>query len=72
MFNPNQAFPLVQKVEICPKLPLTNAELYGLVLASRLTKRIPSNLGSLFSTLGAKQRAKNAQSWPPSFFGPNS
>jgi hypothetical protein len=51
MFNPNQAFLLVQispprafftlggvKVfSICPKL-LINAELYGLVLATRLEK----------------------------------
>ncbi len=36
---------------ICPKL-LINAELYGLVLALRLEKRIPSNLGSQFATLG--------------------
>ncbi len=34
-----------------PKL-LINAELYGLVLAPRLKKRIPSNLGSQFATLG--------------------
>jgi hypothetical protein len=27
-------------------------------------KRIPSNLGGQFATLGAKQQAKNAQSWP--------
>jgi hypothetical protein len=70
MFNPNQAFPLVQKLKsaprvstlgvkaeiekvfsICRKL-LINAELYGLVLAPRLKKRIPSNLGSQFATLG--------------------
>jgi len=36
---------------ICPKLVI-NAELYGLVLASRLKKRIPSNLGSQSATLG--------------------
>jgi hypothetical protein len=36
---------------ICPKL-LINAELYGLVLAPRLEKRISSNLGSQFATLG--------------------
>jgi hypothetical protein len=32
---------------------LINAELYGLVLAPRLKKRIPSNLGGQFATLGA-------------------
>jgi hypothetical protein len=33
---------------------LLNAELYGLVLAPKLKKkRIPSNLGSQFATLGA-------------------
>jgi hypothetical protein len=37
---------------ICPKL-LINAELCGLVLAPRLKKRIPSNLGGQFATLGA-------------------
>jgi len=37
---------------IHPKL-LINAELYGLVLAPRLKKRIPSNFGSQFATLGA-------------------
>jgi len=52
LFNPNQAFLLVQKlksaprafftlgvevISICPKL-LINAELYGLVLAPRLEK----------------------------------
>jgi hypothetical protein len=37
---------------ICPKL-LINAELYGLVLAPRLKKRVPSNLGSQFATLVA-------------------
>ncbi len=71
MFNPDQAFLLVQKLKsapraftlgvkteiekifsICPKL-LINAELYGLVLDPRLKKRIPSNLGSQFATLGA-------------------
>jgi hypothetical protein len=35
---------------ICPKL-LINTELYGLVLAPRLKKRIPSNLGSQFASL---------------------
>jgi len=38
---------------ICPKL-LINAELYGLVLAPRLKKRIPSNLGGHFATLGGQ------------------
>jgi len=37
---------------ICPKLRI-NTELYGLVLAPKLKKRIPSNLGSQFPTLGA-------------------
>ncbi len=37
---------------ICPKL-IINAELYGLVLAPSLGKRIPSNLGGQFATLGA-------------------
>jgi len=41
-----------KKISICPKL-LTNTELYGLVLALRLKKRIPSNLGSQFATLVA-------------------
>jgi len=35
---------------ICPNL-LINAELYDLVLAPRLKKRIPTNLGSQFATL---------------------
>jgi hypothetical protein len=35
---------------ICPKL-LINTELYGLVLAPRLKKRNPSNLGSQFASL---------------------
>jgi hypothetical protein len=64
MFNPNQAFLLVPKLKsasraltrkknsICPKL-LINAELYGLVLAPRLEKRIPSNVGGQFATLEA-------------------
>jgi hypothetical protein len=30
-----------------------NAELYGLVMAPRLKKRIPTNLGSQFATLGS-------------------
>jgi hypothetical protein len=43
----------IEKIfSICFKL-LINAELYGLVLASRLEKRIPLNLGSQFATLGA-------------------
>jgi hypothetical protein len=29
-----------------------------------LEKRIPLNLGGQFATLGAKQQAKDAQSWP--------
>jgi hypothetical protein len=40
------------KISICPKLQI-NAELYGLVLAPRLKKRIASTLGSQFATLGA-------------------
>jgi hypothetical protein len=53
-----KGFPLGVRAEIeklfsiCPKL-LINAELYGLVLAPRLKKRIPSNLGSQFATLEA-------------------
>ncbi len=34
-----------------------NAELYGLVLAPRLKKRIPSNLGGQFATLGTNVSA---------------
>jgi hypothetical protein len=41
---------------ICPKLLIT-AELYGLVLAPRLEKKIPSNLGGQFTTLGANVSA---------------
>jgi hypothetical protein len=42
----------IEKVfSIYPKL-LINAELYGLVLAPRLKKRILANLGSQFATLG--------------------
>ncbi len=37
---------------ICPNLPI-NVELYDLVLAPRLKKRIPTNLGSQFATLWA-------------------
>jgi hypothetical protein len=51
---------------ICPKL-LINAELYGLVLAARLKKRIPSNLGDQFAILGANLQPKNAQSWSQDF-----
>jgi hypothetical protein len=49
-------FALRVKVEIlkifsiCPKL-LINDQLYGIVLALRLKKRIVSNLGSQFATL---------------------
>jgi hypothetical protein len=72
MFNPNQAFAKVEIspqglytrsqdrtrkiLSICPKL-LLNAELYGLVLAPRLEKGIPSNLRGQFATLEAKVRA---------------
>jgi hypothetical protein len=43
----------IEKIfSICPQL-LINAEHYGLVLAPRLKKRIPSNLGSQFATHGA-------------------
>jgi hypothetical protein len=43
----------IEKIfSICFKV-LINAELYGLVLASRLKKRIPLNLGRQFATLGA-------------------
>ncbi len=74
MFNPNQAFLLVQKLKSAPRAShqesrlkqkkifsiwpkllklLINAELYAIVLASRLKKkRIPSNLRSQFTTLG--------------------
>jgi hypothetical protein len=42
----------IEKVfSMCRKL-LLNAELYGLVLAPRLKKRMPWNLGSQFATLG--------------------
>jgi hypothetical protein len=50
-----KAFTLAVKAEreknfsICPKL-LVNAELYGLVWAPRLKKRIPKNLGGQFAT----------------------
>jgi hypothetical protein len=56
----------VQKVEIGPKgfILGVKVELYGLVLGHKAGKRIPLNLGSQFATLGAKQEAKNAQSWP--------
>jgi hypothetical protein len=67
MFNPNQAFVLVQKLKsgfnlgvkakieqifsICPKL-LINVKLYGLVLNPSVEERILLNLGSQFATLG--------------------
>jgi hypothetical protein len=41
---------------ICPKLVI-NAELYGLVLAPKAGKRIPSNLGGQFAALGANVSA---------------
>jgi hypothetical protein len=41
-----------KKKSICPKLVI-NVEFYGLVLAPKAEKRIPSNLGSPFGTLGA-------------------
>jgi hypothetical protein len=57
--SPPKGFTLGVKAEIekesfsiCPKLQI-NAELYGLVLAPRLKKRILSTLGSQFATLGA-------------------
>jgi hypothetical protein len=56
--QPQGLFTLGVKAEIenifsiCPKLLIT-AELYDLVLAQRLKKRIPSNLGSQFATLRA-------------------
>ncbi len=66
---------------ICPKL-LINVELYGLVLAPRLKRRIPSNLGSQFETLVANVVAFINNLGPdkkqkmlrvvPSFFSPNS
>ncbi len=56
---------------------------FGLVLAPRLKKRIPSNLGDQFTALGANVPAfisnlgsnlqpKYAQSWPQVFLGPYS
>jgi hypothetical protein len=103
MFNPNQAFLLVQKLKSAPKgLFLTlgvkaeiekksfqsapsklviNAEFLWPCIGPQAEKkeRLPTNLGSQFatlganvlafsSTLGAKQQAKNAQSWPQVFF----
>jgi hypothetical protein len=53
---PRDLFTLGVKAEIlkifsiCPKL-LINAEFYGLVLAPRLKKRLPLNLGSQFASL---------------------
>jgi len=42
----------IEKIfSICPKL-LINSEHYGLVFAQRPKKRIPSNLGGQFGTLG--------------------
>jgi len=40
-----------------PQLTNINVELYGLLLALRLKKRIPPDLGSQFATLGANVRA---------------
>jgi hypothetical protein len=90
MFNPNQAFLLVQKLKlalkgftlgvktepekifsICPKLQLS-AELLCPCIGPKARKRIPLNLGGQFATLGAKQQAKNAQSWPQVFSSPDS
>jgi hypothetical protein len=51
-------------LKLGPKF-LINAELYGLVLAARLKKGIPSNLGGQFAT-------KKCSNLAPSFFGPNS
>jgi hypothetical protein len=43
----------IEKIfSICPKLVI-NAEFYGLLLATKAEKRIPSNLRSQFATLGA-------------------
>jgi hypothetical protein len=68
---------------ICPKLAI-NAELYGLVLASRLKKnRIPWNLGSqsatpgpsvvaFISNLGPQEQAKKCLNFSPRFFSPYS
>jgi hypothetical protein len=41
-----------KNLSISPKL-LINAEFYGLLLAPRLKKRIQSNLGGPFATIGA-------------------
>jgi len=42
----------IEKIfSICPRL-LINSEHYGLVLAPRPQKRIPSNLRGQFATLG--------------------
>ncbi len=52
-------------------------------IGPKAQKRIPSNLGGQFATLGANVptpisklganlQLKNAQSWPQAFFGPNS
>jgi hypothetical protein len=78
---------------ICPPQVLIIAELYGLVLAPRLKKGLPSNLRGQFAALGVNVPAfinilnvlafsisnlgpilqpKNAQSWSPSFLGPDS
>ncbi len=90
MCNINHAFLLVQKLKsvkaeiekifsLYPQL-LINAELYSLVLAPRLKKMIPSNLGSQFVTLAANVVAFISNSGPdkkpkllkvgPQFFQP--
>jgi hypothetical protein len=46
-----------QIFSICPKL-LIDVELYGLVFGPKAKKRIPTNLGSQFASLGAKQQAR--------------
>jgi phage gpG-like protein len=48
-----------------PQITNINVELYGLLLASRLKKRIPRDLGSQFATLGANVQAFISN------FGPN-
>jgi hypothetical protein len=48
-----------------PQLTNINVELYGLLLAPRLKKRIPQDLGSQFATLGANVPAFISN------FGPN-
>ncbi len=56
LYTRSQGLNRKKSFSICPKL-LINAELYGLVIGPKAEKRIWSNLGGQFATLGANVSA---------------